>query len=341
MIRICLSNEEINLLQIYGAKSSIELMRLKAHAILLRHKSMSVGNIAEVMGRHYRTIERWLKDFSLRRMASIFSGMQDNEHAAKLTREQKVEIKEILQQPPSDYGLPKAFWDIPQLKDYIKAEFGIVYESVQSYYYLLRFSRLSFKYPDQFNLRRNETLIVQRLKEIRREIVPFLQDDNWEIFASDETGLLWEALTRKAWLKKGQKTVIKVNRSKERQSYLGFLNLKTGECHTYRIIKGKQEYIIEAMRKHLKKYPHKHLCILWDNASHHKGKLIREALSKNQPLERVHLIAFPPYAPDTNPIEHVWRESKDKISNHQYQDFETTKKVFERQINSRLFHYQI
>lgn len=228
-----------------------------------------------------------------------------------------------------------------QLKDYIKAEFGVVYESIQSYYYLLRFSRLSFKYPDKFDFRRDETLIAQRLKEIRQEIAPLLKDNRWEVFASDETGLLWEALTRRAWLKKGQKTVIKVDRSKERQSYLGFLNLKTGKCHLYRITKGKQEYIVEAIRKHLKKYPRKRICIIWDNATHHKGKLIRGTLGKSQPLERAHLIALPPYAPDSNPIEYVWRESKDKISNHQYQDFETTKRVFERQINSRLFHYQI
>jgi hypothetical protein len=62
--------------------------------------------------------------------------MANNQHAAKLTRNQKLELKTTLQQPPSDQGLPKEFWDVPTIKEYVSAEFGVVYESVQSYHYL-------------------------------------------------------------------------------------------------------------------------------------------------------------------------------------------------------------
>jgi hypothetical protein len=57
--------------------------------------------------RDIRTIERWIKDFSQRRMGSILSGRTGNEYASKLTREQKGEIKKVLAQKPSAYGLPK------------------------------------------------------------------------------------------------------------------------------------------------------------------------------------------------------------------------------------------
>lgn len=109
MTHLFLSKEEIILLQQYGAKSCLELLRLKAHAILMWDQKMNVSGIANVIGRNPRTIHRWVKDFKDRRLASIFSGMVDNQHASKLTRVQKQEIQTTLQQPPDDYGLPKEF----------------------------------------------------------------------------------------------------------------------------------------------------------------------------------------------------------------------------------------
>lgn len=341
MIEIILSKDEVQLLQQYSAKAPIELMRMKANAILIRRKKMSIGDIADIIGKSYRTIERWIEDFDKRRMASIFSGMADNENASKLTRDQKEEIRKTLQESPSEKGLPKEFWDVPVLKDYVKAEFGVVYESAQSYHYLLKFSRLSFKYPEKFDIRRDDGYVKSRILEIRDEITPLKADSSWQVFAVDETGLMVESVSRRAWLKKGEKTIIRVNRSKKRQNYLGFLDLKTGQCYTYRIAKGQQQFILSSTKKHIAKFPDKRICIIWDNARFHKGKHIVEALSKGQALERVHLIPLPTYAPDTNPIEHVWREGKKATANHQFTDFEETKMAFENSISGRIFNYQI
>jgi len=340
VIRITLSKDEITLLQGY-TRSPIELIQFKALTILGRHQEIPFSALAIMFHRDVRTLERWVKDFSVNRMASIFSGMVNNEHASKLTREQKEEIKKTLSQPPSDHGLPTDFWDVPTLRGYVAAEFGVAYECDQSYHYLLRFSRLSFKYPERFDVHRDEQAIAVRIQEIREEIAPFLKDPNWEVYASDETGLQLEALTRKAWLKKGEKTIIKTERSKEKQNYLGFLNLKNGKCNVYHIARGQQKYILSATKKHIAKTPGKRICIIWDNGKFHKGKLIIEALKKGQSLERVHLISLPPYAPDTNPIEHVWREGKQATANHQFKDFDDTKQSFEKKINGRIFNYKI
>lgn len=340
VIRLNLSIEEITLLQAY-IHSPVELIRFKAMTALSRDRGIPMASIKVVFHKNERTLIRWIKDFSKRRMASIFSGMLDNEHASKLTRIQKQEIQMVLQQPPSDQGLPKEFWDVPSLKEYVKAEFGVEYESTQSYHFLLKFSHLSFKFPDKFDIHREERAITQRVKAIRREIKPLLKDPTWEVFAADETGLMLEALTRRAWLKKGEKTIIKVERSKDRQSYLGFLNLKTGKCHTYHIARGQQAFILSATKKHIAKFPQKKICIIWDNGRFHKGKLIQEALKTGGVLEKVHLISLPPYAPDTNPIEHVWREGKQATANHQFKDFNNTKLTFETYIKTRSFPYKM
>jgi transposase len=176
VVQITLSSEEKQLLKEYFKTTPLILIRLKSQAILLRSKAMKLADIADVLGRNVRTIERWIQDFKQKRLASIFTGHQENENASKLTREQKEAIKEVLGQKPSSYGLPKAFWDVPQLKAYVYARFGSVYESTSSYHFLLEFVNLSFKNPDKFTVRRNEKQIVERMDEIYGEIIQYMED---------------------------------------------------------------------------------------------------------------------------------------------------------------------
>lgn len=341
MVEILLSDEEKEVLKEHFRTTPLLLIRVKSQAVLLRNRSIKVVDIADVLDKSTRTIERWIQDFKQKRMASIFTGHKDNENAAKLTREQKTEIKKVLSDKPSIYGLPKEFWDIPQLKTYVWTRFGIVYESDRSYHFLLEFSNLTFKYPDRFNVRRNEQQIANRMEEIYDAIIPLLEDPHWEIFCSDEVRMQLEAITRKAWLKKGEKTVLKVTRSKDYQNYLGFLNQRTFQCHIFEIAWGRQDEIIRATAEFLNQYHNKKICIIWDNATCHKGILMRQALSKGGLLEQVYLINLPPYAPDYNPIEHVWNTVKDKLANKQDADFEETKQKFMILTNNQIFPYQI
>ena len=255
MIRIALSGDEIELLHAYHKTSSIELLRQKSQAILLRSRNILIKDIAFSLNVGYRTVERWIKDFSKKRMASIFSGRIGNEYAAKLTRDQKKEIKKILSGKPSIYGLPKEFWDVPQLKKYVYARFGVIYETDRSYHFLLEFSNLSFKYPDKFKIKRNEKQIAERMEQIYEEILPYLEDQAWEVFCSDEVRIQLEAITRKAWIKKGEKTVIKVERTDDYQNYLGFLNQRTFKCHIVEIVWGRAAEIIRATEEFIRAYP--------------------------------------------------------------------------------------
>lgn len=307
----------------------------------MREKGMKLADIGDIISRDEHAITRWIKDWDERRMASIFTGHKGNRNASKLTKEQRQEIKETLENPPSDQGLPKAFWDVPALKKYVEAKFGTVYESDRSYHFLLKFSNLSFKHPDTFDERRDDLKVAERIEEIRTEIKPYLADPTWEVFASDEVRIELEAFTRRAWLKRGKRTIVKVNREREYQSYIGLLNQKSFTCHLYEVPWQNQEEVIKAFTQFKMAYPEKKICVVWDNAGFHKGKLIRRELSKGGSLENFHLINFPPYAPDKNPIEHVWNDAKGAIANIQYDMFAETKTAFASHLDGRKFKYQI
>jgi transposase len=336
---IPLSGLEKVLLKNYAKTSPLVLVRSKAQAIIMASKDINPEDIGDILDRKERTIILWLRDWDQKRLSSIFTGHQYNDNAGKLTREQLEEIRQALQSPPSDFGLPKAFWDVPQLKTYVKASFDVRYESDKSYRFILQFSNLSFKYADTFDRKRDEVFIEERMNAIATELTPLLSDDAWEIFAADEVRMQQEAIIRRAWLKKGERTVVKVNRKKESQSYIGFLNQKNHACELFELDWQKSSEVLKACKTFLEKYPNKKICIVWDNASFHKSEEIRKELKTGGILERVHLIAMPPYAPDNNPIEHVWNTAKQAVSNIQHDTFTETKQAFASFVSQRTFSY--
>lgn len=137
MAKTNITDDEKSILKQYAKTSSLVLVHFKAQAILLSSKRMSDEDIADILDRKERTVILWRRNWNKTRLASIFTGHQDNSNAAKLTPTQKAEIKQTLQSPPSEIGLPKEFWEVPQLKTYVEATFGVVYESERAYHYLI------------------------------------------------------------------------------------------------------------------------------------------------------------------------------------------------------------
>ena len=338
---IALTDSEKEILENYIKRGQLETVRLRALAVTMRSRKIKLEDIAACVYRSPGTVSRWLQEFSKNRLSSLFSGNVGNQNASKLTKKQKEEIKKVIGQPPDEYGIPIEFWDVPKLKGYVKSEFNVVYESNTSYHFLLKFCGLSFKYPDRRSPRRDEEGIERRIREIREEIQPLLKDANWIVLTSDEVGLQLEAEIRRAWLMRGKRTVVKTERSKEHQNYIGFLNQETGECEIYEIKRGNSEEIIRVLEALVKRYPDKRICVIWDNARWHRSKRLREKLRKGESLERIHLIALPSYAPETNPIEHVWNYAKGKLANRVGQQFDGIKEQFMYLTHDRTFLYKI
>jgi transposase len=202
-------------------------------------------------------------------------------------------------------------------------------------------SGLSFHKPDPFDKRRDDAAVEARIEEVRAEVAPLVGDPAWKVYAADEVRLDQEADIRRAWIPIGRKAKVKVDRRRQAQSYIGFLDQDSGRCVLERLPWQNGEEILAALERLAARDPGKRICVVWDNAAWHKTKIIREQLAKGGSLERVHLVALPPYAPDHNPIEHVWKAAKDHSANIQQTDFDDTLAKFEAYTASRAFNYRI
>ena len=97
-------------------------------------------------------------------------------------------------------------------------------------------------------------------------------------------------------------------------SYSGFVFPRTGELFVATSETFNYETTISSIRKFLASKPlpeGKHYVLVMDNAPWHK-KTLRLIDTEKKPeyadiIDRVKFLMLPPYSPDLNPIEQVWR----------------------------------
>ena len=315
------------------------LVRMKAEAILYASEGVGIGIIAKMVERAERTVQEWLADWQATRMCSVLTGHAGNQNAAKLTRDQKQELKKILAQPPSQTGIHAEFWDVPAIRDVVKILFDVEYQSDSSYQLLLRLCGLSFKLPDPFDEHRNEKAITRRMIEVKTQVKALL-DAGWEVYTADEVRLEHEAETRRMWLPRGQRTKLYVDRKKTSQSFFGALSLTSKKVKLYPI-EGNQntEQTILALERLQRETEAGKIAVVLDNARFHHAKALTALYEPGRLLERITPVFLPPYAPDHNPVEHVWNAAKNNIANIQRETPEETFGAFASYIASRTFDY--
>jgi len=73
---------------------------------------------------------------------------------------------------------------------------------------------------------------------------------------------------------------------------------------------------IHLLEKCLEKYPHKEtITIYLDNASYHKSQLVKEFVRLHPQIKLSYL---PPYSPNLNLIERLWKFANEKVVNLKY-----------------------
>jgi len=77
-----------------------------------------------------------------------------------LTEEQRIQIRLHLENKPH--------CSVEELRDYIESHFGIIYQSKQSYYDLLKAAGLSWHQTQAVNPKREEAQVLQKREEIKK-----------------------------------------------------------------------------------------------------------------------------------------------------------------------------
>lgn len=342
---LALSSKELELLKKHYKKAQNNLIRDRSHTVILYcHTKFKIADIATVLFRNQRTIRNWINRFKEHRIASIFTRYDNNENHHLLTRIQKEEVKKALQKTPEENGIPAKYWDIKPLKKYVSAKFNIEYKDNEGYRLLFKYCNFSFHKPNKFDVRRKEDIVEKKIQEIKEELETIKNEakknnQKIAILSSDETRVQSDVILRSLWLPTGVRSIVKEYRQNWYQNIIGFLDHNTNKLTHYNLEWQNTKTIIESLQKLQKQKEYKNkdiIVIIWDNARFHKSKELIQELSKS--LKKIHLINLPPYAPDKNPVEHIWGYLKDKLSRDVYEIKEEMLKDFNK-FAKREFNY--
>jgi len=151
--------------------------------------------------------------------------------------------------------------------------------------------------------------------------------------------LTTQTTTQKIWLPRGENIYIEASNKREKRCIYGFLNVKTGQEHAFKIDYANSLTTCNVLSELMEIYPDQKIVIAWDNASWHKSKTVRDFLTKHP--GKFQLFAFPPYYPDENPQEHVWKAGRAKITHNVFIDkIDHTTDQFVGYLNQSKFDYK-
>jgi len=92
---------------------------------------------------------------------------------------------------------------------------------------------------------------------------------------------------------------------------LGGYNLEKKRFYWKSAQRGNGNVFIAFLNQLRLQFPKRKLCIILDNVSYHKSLLVKKYLSRHSEIV---LIYLPPYSPEYNPVERIWKWFKKKVS---------------------------
>lgn len=141
----------------------------------------------------------------------------------------------------------------------------------------------------------------------------------------DEVHFQEQTSITRTWAEKGSEPKVMSKPGRKKVSYSGFVIPETGELVVTKPSWFNYETVIQSMRDFINAKPcpdGKRYCIILDNAPWHK-KAIRLIWTEKHDeyadiREKLDYLSLPPYSPDLNPIEQVWRKTRREKTHNRY-----------------------
>jgi transposase len=117
------------------------------------------------------------------------------------------------------------------------------------------------------------------------------------------------------WSPKGQQPHILTPSVRHKVAFMGALNLKNGHLLTQEAPTFSAQTFRDFLH-HLLQIVSGKLCLILDNARWHKSQDLQTFFQAQR--KRLVLIFLPPYSPELNPIERVWRVTRRQVTHNHY-----------------------
>jgi transposase len=284
----------------------------KIKAILLLDDGYSRQEVARVLLRDEDTITRWRDTYKKRQDLAQWFDEDYQGYLGKLSEEQLQEVTVYVENHVITSAQVVQYW--------IQESFGLVY-SLSAIHNLLH--RLGFTYKQtRLYPSKLDTAAQSTFKEIYELAEKELKADSVILFI-DATHPQHNTRPTGAWIKKGQDKWIPSNTSRNHLNLNGAYNPHNQDViiHEDNVVNAQTTQ--KLFEKIETAYPDKeNIYLVVDNAPYYRSRALQEYTKTS----RITLAFLPPYSPNLNLIERLWKFLKKKIINtHYYSTFQEFK----------------
>lgn len=311
----------------------------RAQGIVLFHEGYPAKNILALTGLKRSTIIKARKNFIKNGLEALKSKRVAKKLKSFLTKTQRTEIAYMLNnKKPRDYNWDWDYWTTSVLANVILQLYDVKYKSKTSLYIIFKDSKFSFHKPEKLYAKRNQ----EQIDAWKEKNIPIVKeaflDPETVILVEDEMILTNQTTLQKVWLPAGKPAYVESANSRTRKSFYGFLNLKTGKEVAFATDRQINETTAEILKDVLLPYVGKKVLLFWDNAPWHGGEYMRKFLAT---CSNLLIINFPPYAPEENPQEHVWRAARANVTHNKFiSNIKETSEQLLKYLNETEFKYK-
>lgn len=306
-----LSPEAYSCIRLLYKKTKEKRVANYLNIILLKHKEYLQVEIADILNLDENTICTWLEKF--RNSPDLAHYLEQNfkPYVGKFSYTKLAGLVNLVK--------TTHFCEVKPIIAHVEQEHSLTY-SVSGMTKLL--NRVGFSYKSFVNLPskldvEKQVAFVSEYQEIEQNLT-----SKCALFFMDAVHPQHNTHTANAWLTKGEPTYLRSNTGRNRLNINGLYNPKTQEVITTFHNTINAQATIETLDKLLRLHPtHENLYIIADNARYYTSKVVKAYLAENSIIKIKHL---PPYSPNLNLIERLWKFTRKNIINLNYcEKFET------------------
>lgn len=308
-----LTEEQVIELKLAHKKTREKRLADRIKAVLMVNSGFSFEQIKQALLLDEVTVRRYVKQFKEKGVDGLLECLYTGGRT-RLTEIQEEELKLYLQENTKRIA--------KEIADYVEKTYSVKF-SVIGITKLLHRLGFTYKKPKIIPGKADKAKQEEFLKLYKQTQGALGENDR--IYFADSTHPQHNTRSSYGWILKGKKNdkFVKTNSGRKRLNLNGVLNFKekTAVVLEEKTINSKATInLLETVKT---KQPKGKVFLIVDNASYHHSREVSNWLLHHR---RFKLLFLPPYSPNLNLIERLWRFFHQKVTwNHYFETFEEFK----------------
>lgn len=269
-------------------------------AVLMIDDNYSYAETAKVLLVDDETVRRHVKEYLEAEKLAPENGGSDSKLDETATEELKAHLNDV------------TYLHVNEICAYVEATFGITY-TVSGMTKWLKAEGFRYKKPQGVPAKADaekQTAFRQYYNDLKTSLT-----DEDVLFFVDGSHPQHQTQLAYGWIAKGVRKAVKMTACQKRVHLLGAIELQNHNIEYRHVDWVNFDSISAFFNQLIEANPtRKNIHIILDNAGYHKSEKMREFVAKTH----ITLHFLPPYSPNLNPIERLWKILHEQVTYNRY-----------------------